>query len=57
LFVALAEEVRPIRRLPGWLRRYLEPLRSYEIDTLVLGCTHYLALRRHRRDNGVESRL
>jgi glutamate racemase len=42
LFVPLAEE--------GWLdgevtrltvQRYLNPLREKQIDTLVLGCTHY----------------
>lgn len=42
LFVALVEE--------GWTegevaqltaRRYLEPLLEHEVDTLVLGCTHY----------------
>ncbi len=42
LFVALAEE--------GWLdgpvaeltaRRYLQPLMAEEVDTLLLGCTHY----------------
>lgn len=42
LLVPLVEE--------GWLddpvtelvaRRYLEPLLAYEVDTLVLGCTHY----------------
>ncbi len=46
LFVPLAEE--------GWdgagvvqqvAQRYLEPLRAAEIDTLVLGCTHYPLLR------------
>lgn len=46
LFVPLVEE--------GWLedpitlevaKRYLEELKQYEIDTLVLGCTHYPLLR------------
>ena len=46
LFVPLVEE--------GWLkdeitmavaRRYLEPLLQQEIDTLILGCTHYPLLR------------
>lgn len=46
LFVPLVEE--------GWLndpiteqiaRRYLEELMQYDIDTLVLGCTHYPLLR------------
>ena len=46
LFVPLVEE--------GWLkdeitvavaRRYLEPLFHQEIDTLILGCTHYPLLR------------
>jgi glutamate racemase len=48
LFVPLAEE--------GWCnrddevviltaQRYLEPLRDFEIDTLVLGCTHYPLLK------------
>lgn len=46
LFVSLVEE--------GWLkdeittlvaRRYLEELRQSEIDTLILGCTHYPLLR------------
>jgi glutamate racemase len=46
LFVALAEE--------GWTQgdvarltaeRYLEPLLKKEIDTLVLGCTHYPLLK------------
>lgn len=46
LFVPLAEE--------GWIdnevaaltaRKYLEPLRSAGIDTLVLGCTHYPLLK------------
>ncbi|MCG3175860.1 MAG: Glutamate racemase [Candidatus Omnitrophica bacterium] len=47
LFVPLVEE--------GWLdgditqrvaRSYLEPLRSFKIDTLILGCTHYPLLAR-----------
>jgi glutamate racemase len=29
------------RRLLGLARSYLEPLRRFDIDTLVLGCTHY----------------
>ena len=46
LFVPLVEE--------GWLkdpitmevaRRYLEELLQYDIDTLILGCTHYPLLR------------
>ena len=46
LFVPLVEE--------GWLdddatrliaRRYLDPLRTAEVDTLVLGCTHYPLLK------------
>jgi len=46
LFVALAEE--------GWIdnevtdaavRRYLAPLQAAEIDTLILGCTHYPLLK------------
>ncbi len=46
LFVALAEE--------GWIEgeipelvaeRYLEPLRSRGVDTMVLGCTHYPLLK------------
>jgi len=46
LFVPLVEE--------GWFdhpaaeliaREYLEPLRSANVDTLVLGCTHYPLLR------------
>ncbi len=46
LFVPLVEE--------GWLdgevveavaRRYLEPLRRAEVDTVVLGCTHYPMLK------------
>ena len=46
LFVPLVEE--------GWLkdeitlevaRRYLDPLLSQDIDTLILGCTHYPLLR------------
>jgi glutamate racemase len=47
LFVALAEE--------GWIaheeatrliaRTYLEPFREADVDTLVLGCTHYPILR------------
>lgn len=42
LFVSLAEEgwstdplIEPI------VRRYMEPLRAADLDTLVLGCTHY----------------
>lgn len=47
LFVPLVEE--------GWLdgeitqkvaRTYLEPLKSFKIDTLILGCTHYPLLAR-----------
>ncbi len=42
LFVALAEEGETDSEVARLVtRRYLEPLRSYEIDTLVLGCTHY----------------
>ena len=46
LFVPLAEE--------GWIekeatklivREYLEPLKEEEIDTLILGCTHYPLLK------------
>ncbi|MBI5037606.1 MAG: glutamate racemase [Candidatus Kerfeldbacteria bacterium] len=46
LFVPLAEE--------GWIndqitkitaRRYLTPLKRHQIDTLILGCTHYPILR------------
>lgn len=46
LFVPLVEE--------GWIKdpitievakRYLEELRQYDIDTLILGCTHYPLLR------------
>jgi glutamate racemase len=51
LFVPLVEE--------GWTeheatrlvaREYLEPIRSAEIDTLVLGCTHYPLLKPLLRD-------
>ena len=51
LFVPLVEE--------GWLkdeitvavaRRYLEPLFHQEIDTLILGCTHYPLLRSLLKD-------
>ena len=43
----------------GWLkdeitvavaRRYLEPLLEQEIDTLILGCTHYPLLRSRLKD-------
>ena len=43
----------------GWLkdeitvavaRRYLEPLLEQEIDTLILGCTHYPLLRSMLKD-------
>lgn len=46
LFVPLAEEGwvdGPIAR--GVAERYLEPLQRAEIDTIVLGCTHYPLLR------------
>ncbi|MCD8155465.1 MAG: glutamate racemase [Clostridiales bacterium] len=59
LFVPLAEE--------GWVhdpvttevaRRYLEPLKEQEIDTLILGCTHYPLLRSTIREvMGDEVRL
>jgi glutamate racemase len=59
LFVPMIEE--------GWLdnsitdeviRKYLEPLLSEEIDTLVLGCTHYPLLRQAlQRYVGNEVRL
>jgi glutamate racemase len=44
LFVPLAEEgwTEPSDELVrGIVRRYLAPLREADIDTLVLGCTHY----------------
>jgi glutamate racemase len=46
LFVPLVEEGwhdDPVAREVA--RRYLAPLRAQEIDTLVLGCTHYPLLR------------
>jgi glutamate racemase len=59
LFVPLVEE--------GWFehpaaeliaREYLEPLRQAEVDTLVLGCTHYPLLKPLlQRIMGVEVRL
>ncbi len=51
LFVPFVEE--------GWLegeviskvaRVYLEPLKSFQIDTLILGCTHYPLLKRVIQD-------
>lgn len=47
LFVPLVEEGEtdsPITRLVA--EQYLAPLRAQEIDTLVLGCTHYPLLKR-----------
>jgi glutamate racemase len=44
LFVPLAEEgwVDPADEVVrGVVRRYLAPIREAEVDTLVLGCTHY----------------
>ncbi len=49
LFVPLAEEgwTDPEDEIVrGIVRRYLAPLRDAEIDTLVLGCTHYPLLAR-----------
>jgi glutamate racemase len=46
LFVPLAEEGWLTGEVPlGVARRYLEPLRSAGVDTLVLGCTHYPLLK------------
>jgi len=48
LFVPLAEEgwTDPADEVVrGVVRRYLSPLRSAGVDTLVLGCTHYPLLR------------
>lgn len=46
LFVSLAEEGWTDGDVPRLAaRRYLEPLLAREIDTLVLGCTHYPLLR------------
>jgi glutamate racemase len=42
LFVALAEEGETDSEVARLVTEgYLTPMRSYEIDTLVLGCTHY----------------
>ena len=42
LFVALAEEGETDSEVARLVAEgYLAPLRSYKIDTLVLGCTHY----------------
>jgi len=46
LFVALAEEgwtEGPVVELVA--QRYLEPIREADVDTLILGCTHYPLLR------------
>jgi glutamate racemase len=47
LFVALAEEGWTLHAAATRLvaRTYLEPFRADEVDTLVLGCTHYPILR------------
>lgn len=46
LFVALAEEGWVSGEVPELTaRRYLEPLLEADVDTLVLGCTHYPLLR------------
>lgn len=46
LFVPLAEEgwaLHPVARLAA--EEYLAPLKEHDIDTLVLGCTHYPLLK------------
>jgi len=48
LFVPLVEEgwITPVDEAAlSIAERYLESLRDYEIDTLILGCTHYPLLR------------
>ncbi len=42
LFVPLAEEGWVAGDIaPRVIKKYLEPLKKYKIDTLILGCTHY----------------
>ncbi len=46
LFVPLAEEGWTDGEVPRLVaRRYLEPLRAAQVDTVILGCTHYPLLK------------
>ena len=40
-FVDFVERGSPAAAVLGLAEAYLEPLQRAEVDTLVLGCTHY----------------